>query len=41
VLTRRVRRFFIGAGIGWPSAAGAVLDGTEIAALLISKRRGA
>jgi uncharacterized membrane-anchored protein YitT (DUF2179 family) len=30
--------FFIGAGIGFAVRGGAVLDGTEIAALLISKR---
>ncbi len=32
--------FFIGAGIGLAIRGGAVLDGTEIAALLISKRSG-
>src|SRR4029453_5282990 len=30
--------FFLGAGIGFAVRGGAVLDGTEIAALLISKR---
>lgn len=32
--------FFLGAGIGFTIRGGAVLDGTEIAALLISKRSG-
>jgi uncharacterized membrane-anchored protein YitT (DUF2179 family) len=38
VLTALFGGFFIGAGIGLAIRAGAVLDGTEIAALLISKR---
>jgi len=38
VLTAVFGGFFIGAGIGLAIRAGAVLDGTEIAALLISKR---
>src|SRR5512140_2245721 len=38
VLTAVFGGFFIGAGIGLAVRGGAVLDGTEIAALLISKR---
>lgn len=38
VLTAVFGGFFLGAGIGLAVRAGAVLDGTEIAALLISKR---
>ena len=38
VLTSVFGGFFIGAGIGLAVRGGAVLDGTEIAALLISKR---
>jgi uncharacterized membrane-anchored protein YitT (DUF2179 family) len=38
VLTAVFGGFFIGAGIGFAIRGGAVLDGTEIAALLISKR---
>jgi uncharacterized membrane-anchored protein YitT (DUF2179 family) len=38
VLTALFGGFFIGAGIGLAIRAGAVLDGTEIVALLISKR---
>src|SRR6476620_778735 len=38
VLTAVFGGFFIGAGIGLAIRGGAVLDGTEIAALLISKR---
>ena len=38
VLTAIFGGFFIGAGIGFAIRGGAVLDGTEIAALLISKR---
>jgi uncharacterized membrane-anchored protein YitT (DUF2179 family) len=38
VLTSVFGGFFIGAGIGFAVRGGAVLDGTEIAALLISKR---
>ena len=38
VLTAVFGGFFIGAGIGFAVRGGAVLDGTEIAALLISKR---
>jgi uncharacterized membrane-anchored protein YitT (DUF2179 family) len=38
LLTAVFGGFFIGAGIGLAVRAGAVLDGTEIAALLISKR---
>jgi uncharacterized membrane-anchored protein YitT (DUF2179 family) len=38
VLTAILGGFFIGAGIGLAVRGGAVLDGTEIAALLISKR---
>ncbi|MCM3878870.1 MAG: YitT family protein [Vicinamibacterales bacterium] len=38
VLTAVFGGFFIGAGIGLAMRGGAVLDGTEIAALLISKR---
>jgi uncharacterized membrane-anchored protein YitT (DUF2179 family) len=38
VLTAIFGGFFIGAGIGLAIRGGAVLDGTEIAALLISKR---
>lgn len=38
LLTAVFGGFFIGAGIGLAIRAGAVLDGTEIAALLISKR---
>jgi uncharacterized membrane-anchored protein YitT (DUF2179 family) len=41
VLTAVFGGFFIGAGIGLTIRGGAVLDGTEIAALLISKRAGA
>ena len=40
VLTAVFGGFFIGAGIGLAVRGGAVLDGTEIAALLISKRAG-
>jgi uncharacterized membrane-anchored protein YitT (DUF2179 family) len=40
VLTAVFGGFFIGAGIGLAIRGGAVLDGTEIAALLISKRAG-
>jgi uncharacterized membrane-anchored protein YitT (DUF2179 family) len=40
VLTGVFGGFFIGAGIGLTIRGGAVLDGTEIAALLISKRAG-
>ena len=39
VLTSVFGGFFIGAGIGLAVRGGAVLDGTEIAALLISRRR--
>jgi uncharacterized membrane-anchored protein YitT (DUF2179 family) len=38
VLTAVFGGFFLGAGIGFAIRGGAVLDGTEIAALLISKR---
>ncbi len=38
LLTAVFGGFFIGAGIGLAVRGGAVLDGTEIAALLISKR---
>ncbi len=38
ILTAVFGGFFIGAGIGLAVRGGAVLDGTEIAALLISKR---
>jgi len=38
VLTAVFGGFFLGAGIGLAIRGGAVLDGTEIAALLISKR---
>jgi len=38
VLTAIFGGFFLGAGIGFAIRAGAVLDGTEIAALLISRR---
>jgi len=38
ILTAVFGGFFIGAGIGFAIKGGAVLDGTEIAALLISKR---
>ena len=38
VLTAVFGGFFLGAGIGFAVRGGAVLDGTEIAALLISKR---
>jgi uncharacterized membrane-anchored protein YitT (DUF2179 family) len=38
VLTAVFGGFFLGAGIGLAVRGGAVLDGTEIAALLISKR---
>ena len=38
VLTAVFGGFFIGAGIGLAVRGGAVLDGTEIAALLISRR---
>src|SRR2546427_8202638 len=38
VLTSVFGGFFIGAGIGLAVRGGAVLDGTEIAALVISKR---
>ena len=38
VLTAVFGGFFIGAGIGFAVRGGAVLDGTEVAALLISKR---
>ena len=38
MLTAVFGGFFIGAGIGLAVRGGAVLDGTEIAALLISKR---
>jgi uncharacterized membrane-anchored protein YitT (DUF2179 family) len=41
VLTAVFGGFFIGAGIGLAIRGGAVLDGTEIAALLISTRAGA
>jgi uncharacterized membrane-anchored protein YitT (DUF2179 family) len=41
VLTAVFGGFFIGAGIGLTIRGGAVLDGTEIAALLISRRAGA
>jgi len=41
LLTALFGGFFIGAGIGLAVRGGAVLDGTEIAALLISKRSGA
>ena len=40
VLTAVFGGFFLGAGIGLAVRGGAVLDGTEIAALLISKRAG-
>ncbi|MDR3633814.1 MAG: YitT family protein [Isosphaeraceae bacterium] len=40
LLTAVFGGFFIGAGIGLAMRGGAVLDGTEIAALLISKRSG-
>ena len=40
LLTAVFGGFFIGAGIGLAVRGGAVLDGTEIAALLISKRAG-
>jgi uncharacterized membrane-anchored protein YitT (DUF2179 family) len=40
LLTAIFGGFFIGAGIGLAVRGGAVLDGTEIAALLISKRSG-
>jgi uncharacterized membrane-anchored protein YitT (DUF2179 family) len=40
VLTAVFGGFFLGAGIGLAIRGGAVLDGTEIAALLISKRAG-
>jgi uncharacterized membrane-anchored protein YitT (DUF2179 family) len=40
LLTAVFGGFFIGAGIGLAVRGGAVLDGTEIAALLISKRSG-
>ena len=40
VLTAVFGGFFIGAGIGLAVRGGAVLDGTEIAALLVSKRAG-
>lgn len=40
VLTSIFGGFFIGAGIGLAVRGGAVLDGTEVAALLISKRNG-
>jgi uncharacterized membrane-anchored protein YitT (DUF2179 family) len=40
VLTAVFGGFFLGAGIGLTVRGGAVLDGTEIAALLISKRSG-
>lgn len=40
LLTAVFGGFFIGAGIGLAIRGGAVLDGTEIAALLISKRSG-
>jgi uncharacterized membrane-anchored protein YitT (DUF2179 family) len=39
VLTAVFGGFFLGAGIGFAVRGGAVLDGTEIAALLISRRR--
>ena len=38
VLTAIFGGFFIGAGIGLAIRGGSVLDGTEIAALLVSKR---
>jgi uncharacterized membrane-anchored protein YitT (DUF2179 family) len=38
VLTALFGGFFLGAGIGFAVRGGAVLDGTEIAALLVSKR---
>src|SRR5262245_45209294 len=38
LLTAVFGGFFLGAGIGLAMRAGAVLDGTEIAALIISKR---
>jgi uncharacterized membrane-anchored protein YitT (DUF2179 family) len=41
LLTAVFGGFFIGGGIGLAVRGGAVLDGTEIAALLISKRSGA
>jgi uncharacterized membrane-anchored protein YitT (DUF2179 family) len=40
LLTAVFGGFFIGAGIGLAIRGGAVLDGTEVAALLISKRSG-
>lgn len=40
LLTAVFGGFFIGAGIGLAIRGGAVLDGTEIAALLVSKRSG-
>src|SRR5262245_64409571 len=40
LLTAVFGGFFIGAGIGLAMRGGAVLDGTEIAALLVSKRSG-
>jgi uncharacterized membrane-anchored protein YitT (DUF2179 family) len=40
LLTAVFGGFFIGAGIGLAVRGGAVLDGTEIAALLVSKRTG-
>jgi uncharacterized membrane-anchored protein YitT (DUF2179 family) len=40
VLTAVFGGFFIGAGIGLAIRGGAVLDGTEIAALLVSRRSG-
>src|SRR5262245_11445414 len=40
LLTAVFGGFFVGAGIGLAMRGGAVLDGTEIAALLLSKRSG-